>query len=188
MFHVECDDFKNPNIVSFKDPTNIEYYKMMKHNLKFDGITFPIKMEDIPKWEDMNDIPIAVYGVKENGEQVYPLYYTKRRDKKPINILLIEGEENNHYAWIKNFDCLMTCEERQNDRQYDATYYTCQCMMYRTREEFIQPRWLLDDGDSECSVGDGGEEVQTDDDDEDGELEEEIEDLLDMESDAFTHS
>ena len=166
---------------SFNDPTNIEYYKMMKHkhNLKFGGITSPIKMEDIPEWEEMNDIPIAVYGVEENGEEVYPLYYTKRRDKKPINLLVIEGEENYHYAWIKNFDCLMTCEEiKQNDGEYS----TCQCMMYRAREEFIQPRWLLDGGVSECLVG---EEVQMD---EDVDLVEEIEDLLDMESDAFAHS
>ena len=62
----------------------------------------------------------------------------------------------------------MSCHQRQNDGEYDATYYTCQCMMYRTREEFIQPRWLLDD--------------------EDVELVEEIEDLLDMESGAFTCS
>ena len=52
-----------------------------------------------------------------------------------------------------------------------------------SREEFIQPRWLLDDGDRECLVGEGGEEVQID-----GELEEELEDLLDMESDAFARS
>ena len=169
---------------SFNDPTNIEYYKMMKHkhNLKFGGITSPIKMEDIPEWEEMNDIPIAVYGVKENGEEVYPLYYNSRREKEPINLLLIEGEENYHYAWIKNLDCLMSCHQRQNDGECDATYYTCQCMMYRTREELIQPRWLLDGGVSECLVGEG---VQMD---EDVDLVEEIEDLLDMEYDAFTYS
>ena len=174
--------------VSFNDPTNIEYYKMLKHkeNMKFGGITSPIRMEDIPEWEGMNDIPIAVYGVKENGENVYPLYYTSRRDKEPINLLVIEGEENYHYAWIMNFDCLMTCEERQNVERYDATYYTCQCIMYQTREEFIQPRWLLDVGVSECLVGDGGEGVQMDEDDE--LVEDGIEDLLDMGSDAFAHS
>ena len=42
-------------------------------------------MEDIPAWEEMNDIPIAVYGVEENGEEVYPLYYTKRRGEKRTN-------------------------------------------------------------------------------------------------------
>ena len=44
-------------------------------------------------------------------------------------------------------------------------------MMYQTREEFTQPRWLLDEEEEE-----------------DDELVEEIEDLLDMESDAFAHS
>ena len=165
----------------FNAPTNIEYYKMLKHkqNLKFDGITSPIRMEDIPEWEGMNDIPIAVYGVKENGKKVYPLYYTKRRDKKPINLLVIEGEENYHYAWIMNFDCLMACEKRQ----YAGEYYTCQCMMYRTREEFIQPSWLLGGGGSECLVGDGGEGLQMK--EGDGGLLWGIEDLLDMEYDAF---
>jgi hypothetical protein len=158
--------------VSFNAPTNIEYYKMLKHkqNLKFGGITPPIKIEAIPTWEEMHDIPLAVYGVEENGENVYPLYYTSRRDKEPINLLVIEGEGNYHYAWIKNLDCLMVCQGRQNDERYDATYYTCQCMMYQTREEFIQPRWLLDEEE------------------EDDELVKEIEDLVGMEYDAFTCS
>ena len=73
-------------------------------------------------------------------------------------------------AWIKNLECLMVCQERQNDDRYDATFYTCQCMMYQTREEFIQPRWLLDEEEDDELVEDG------------------IEDLLDMRSDAFAHS
>ena len=82
----------NKDRVSFNDPTIIEYYKMLKHthNLKFGSITFPIKMEDIPEWEEMNYIPIAVYGVEENGEEVYHLYYSSRREKEQINLILIE--------------------------------------------------------------------------------------------------
>ena len=55
--------------------------------------------------------------------------------------------------------------------------------MYQTREEFIQPRWLLDGGVGECLVGDGGEGVQMD--DEDVELMRELEDLADMGSDVI---
>ena len=71
---------------SDNDPTNIEYYNILKHNhnLKFGGISFSIKMEDIPEWEEMNDIPIAVYGVKENGEEVYPLENSYDRDKSRL--------------------------------------------------------------------------------------------------------
>ena len=41
-------------------------------------------------------------------KQVYPLVYTKRRDIDPINLLLIEGEEKFHYAWIKNYNRLLS--------------------------------------------------------------------------------
>ncbi len=165
--------------VDFRDPTNVEYYKTMNHNLKFDGITLPMTIDDIPKFEKMNDIPIAVYRVEENGVEVYPLYYTKRRDKDPINLLLIEGDENYHYAWIKNLDCVLMCGERQNDN----SYYQCQCLMFRDREELIQPRWLLDERSNQSVMEAMGEEVHMDE-----ELEDEIGDLLDMESDAFARS
>ena len=113
----------------FRDPINIEYYETMHHTLKFDEITFSISIRDIPKFEKLNDIPIEVYRVKENGKQVYPLYYTKRRDKDPINLLLIEGDENYHYAWIKNLDCILVCEERQNNN----SYYQCQFLLFQVR-------------------------------------------------------
>ena len=33
----------------------------------------------------MNDIPIVVFRVEENGEEVYPLYYTKKKRRKRVN-------------------------------------------------------------------------------------------------------
>ena len=71
------------------------------------------------------------------------------------------------------------CEERQNDK----SYYQCQCLLFRAREELIQPRWLLDDKSNKYAMEERKEEVQMD-----VELEDEIEDLLDMESDAFACS
>ena len=35
-------------------------------------------------------------------------FYTKKRDQDPINLLLIEGDEKYHYAWIKNYDRLLS--------------------------------------------------------------------------------
>ena len=68
------------------------------------------------------------------------------------------------------------CEERQNGKSYNQ----CQCL---EREELIQLRWLLDDIINKCVMEERKEEVQMD-----VELEDEIEDLLDMESDAFVRS
>ena len=51
------------------------------------------------------------------------------------------------------------------------------------QDKDVEPVEWRDDGAGECLVGEGGKEVQMD-----GELEDELEDLLDMESDAFAHS
>ena len=63
--------------------------------------------DDIQKFETLNDISIAVYRIKHDGKMVFPLYMTKRRKQDPINLLLIEGEEHSHYAWIKDYNRLL---------------------------------------------------------------------------------
>ena len=85
--------------------TNYEQYE---NELDFTGISFPMSIDDIPKFEKINDIPISVYTIEEKGKQVYPLYYTKRRDQDPISLLLIEGEDKYHYTWIKHFNRLLS--------------------------------------------------------------------------------
>ena len=64
-------------------------------------------IDDIPHFETLNDISIAVYRIKHDGKTVFPLYMTKRRKQDPINLLLIEGEEHSHFAWIKDFNRLL---------------------------------------------------------------------------------
>ena len=63
-------------------------------------------MDDISKFENMNNIPICVYRVEHDGDTIYPLYITKS-GKDPINLLMIQGEEHYHFAWIKNFNALL---------------------------------------------------------------------------------
>jgi len=83
-------------------------YKKFENELDFTGISFPVMLDDIPKFEKQNDLAISVYTIAEHGKQVYPILYTKRRDIDPINLLLIEGDEKFHYTWIKNYDRLLS--------------------------------------------------------------------------------
>ena len=62
------------------------------------GCKEPMPMDDIPKFENMNNIPICVYRVEHDGDTIYPLYITKKSGKDPINLLLIQGEELYHFA------------------------------------------------------------------------------------------
>ena len=82
-------------------------YVYKKYLGKLKGCKEPMRIDDIPQFETLNDISIAVYRIKHDGKTVFPLYMTKRRKQDPINLLLIEGEEHSHFAWIKNFNGLL---------------------------------------------------------------------------------
>ena len=106
------------------------YHKEIKHHAerpeiykdylgkRLKGCKEPMRIEDIPHFESVNDISIAVYRIKHDKETVYPLYMTKRRGVDPINLLLIEGEEYSHFAWIKNFNRLLKGFNETNTKLY----------------------------------------------------------------------
>merc|ERR1712002_209098 len=72
------------------------------------SVKSPMMIADIPKFETANNLSVSVYRIKWDGTMVFPLYMTKRRnDDDPINLLLIEGEDNNHYTYIKNYNRLL---------------------------------------------------------------------------------
>ena len=66
-----------------------------------------MKIDDIPKFETANNLSISVYTMAQDGVIVYPLYMSKKRSLNPINLLLIEGEDNNHYTYIKDYNRLL---------------------------------------------------------------------------------
>ena len=90
-------------------------YKKFDNELDFTGISFPVMLDDIPKFEKQNDLAISVYTIAEHGKQVYPILYTKRHDIDSINLLLIEGDEKFHYTWIKNFDRLLSYDPKNQN-------------------------------------------------------------------------
>ena len=75
------------------------------------GCKEPMMINEIPKFETLNDIPISVYRWDNDEQIICPLYMTTLRNKDPINLLLIEGEEHYHFAWIKNYNRLLCCKE-----------------------------------------------------------------------------
>ena len=87
--------------------SDVRSYKKYLHTLKYDLATMPMQIENIGKFEKMNDLAINVYSIKENGAQVNPLLLTRTRDKPLINLLLILGNKKKHYVWIKNFNRLL---------------------------------------------------------------------------------
>ena len=48
-------------------------------------------VKNIDKFEKINDLILNVYGCTEDGREIYPRRITKGRDKKAINLLMIEN-------------------------------------------------------------------------------------------------
>ena len=69
-----------------------------------------MQVEDIGKFEKNNNMAINVYHIKHDGKLISPLRISQREVKLEdyVNLLLIEGEEFCHYAWIRNFDRLLS--------------------------------------------------------------------------------
>ena len=105
--------------------TSRSYHYKNHLGTRLKGCKEPMKIEDIPKFEKQNHIPICVYRIKWNGEEVFLLYITKNRDQDPINLLLIEGEEHYHFTWIKNLNKLLS------DPIYPDTKVFCPYCCYR---------------------------------------------------------
>ena len=96
-----------------QDPHLVSTWTPWENTLKFDGIEFPMAMEDICKFEKQNSIYVNVYRIPQEGGQVLPLRITKHRDQDPINLLVIEGfDDSNHYTWIHQFDALLQYDHK----------------------------------------------------------------------------
>ena len=84
-----------------------QYQSWIGKELNLTGCSEPVQIDDIERIEKMNNVCFNVYAIIEGGKQINPIYCTKVRDQSPINLLLIEGKEKSHYAWIKNFNRLL---------------------------------------------------------------------------------
>ena len=91
-----------------KNKNKVSLYKPYLHELRTDGINMPMKLEDITKFEKLNDLSINVYCIEEHGENVNPLRISKSNTSHPINLLLIIGKDHDHYTYISKLDRLLS--------------------------------------------------------------------------------
>ena len=101
----------------------ISKYKMYQDQLDFTGLEFPMALSNIPTFERMNELAINVLGYGDNG--LFPLYSSKIRDKRVVNLLLLTPEENTgHYCLIKNLDKLLF-----SSTGYEHKKFICNCCL-----------------------------------------------------------
>ena len=98
-----------------RDEERLTGLKKYEFSLNTKGITFPMKLKDITKFEKLNpELPgINVFSVNEN-KNFYPLRMAERDCLNTIDLFLYEEDGVSHYSLIKNFTRLIKTEKNCN--------------------------------------------------------------------------
>ena len=75
-----------------KNNYRVSKYLPYQDELSFAGIEFPVKLNQIQKFEVLNDISVNIYILQKDGEkyEVSPCHVTAEKREKHVNLLLIQ--------------------------------------------------------------------------------------------------
>ena len=93
-----------------------KYDKEYINRLDYSGIEFPVTTKQYNKIEKQNEININVFGYE--NKQPYPIYISKEKNDKQMNLLLITENENKHYVLIKDFNTFMYNKSKHEHKKH----------------------------------------------------------------------
>ena len=122
-----------------KHSTRINDLREYENDLNFKGIEFPVKVKDIPKFENQNpNLPgINVFSINDNNK-IYPLRLNQKDAKKSIDLFLFSEDENQHYSLIKNFSRLVRSQITSDRRKL----YICKKFLSHFTKKYLFKRHL----------------------------------------------
>ena len=102
-----------------KDPQRIKRCdKEYINKLDYSGIEFPVTVKQYNKIENQNEININVFGYE--NKQPYPIFVSKEKYEKHMELLLITENENKHYVLIKDFNRFMYNQTKHKEKKTSA--------------------------------------------------------------------
>ena len=120
-----------------RDEERLTGLKKYEFSLNTEGITFPMKLKDITKFEKLNpSLPgINVFSVNES-KKFYPLRMAERDCLNTIDLFLYEEDGVSHYSLIKNFTRLI---KSQKTASKNGTIFICKkCFTHFTKYELLE--------------------------------------------------
>ena len=96
--------------------TRVNQYQPFQQELNVEGITFQTPIHQIPKFEQMNNISINVFGLE--NDVVVPIQLSRHDSDTEINLLLIRKDDKRHYCLIKNFSRLMNYRTKHDGKSF----------------------------------------------------------------------
>ena len=92
-------------------------YLKYEKELNMDGITYPIKMTDIKKVEDQNNLSISIFEWDSDDHCAIPMRHG-RGQGTPVELLYLEQEERSHYVLITDFNKFMNHRTKDGHRRH----------------------------------------------------------------------
>ena len=120
-----------------RDEERINDLKKYEFSLNTEGITFPMKVNNITQFEKLNP-ELPGINVFSNDEKmtIYPLREAKRDCKNTIDLFLYEEDGASHYTLIKNFHRLI---RSQKTTSHNGEIFICKrCFSHYTKEELLE--------------------------------------------------
>lgn len=111
-----------------KDAQRVSNYQEYKDELNFDGIDFPVTIDQISKFEKHNPgISVTVIGI-DKAEQskkgvmfptkLLPLGVPEKKQENHVVLLYWKREEQCHYAWVKSLNRLLSRSKSHRGQTY----------------------------------------------------------------------
>ena len=115
---------KNPQRIKKSDKEYI-------NQLDYSEIEFPVTTKKYNKIEKQNEININVFGYE--NKQPYPIYISKEKYEKHMELLLITKDENKHYVLIKDFNRFMYNQTKHEHKKH----FCMHCLQCFSSEEVL---------------------------------------------------
>ncbi|XP_073259356.1 uncharacterized protein [Porites lutea] len=124
-----------------RDEERLTDLKKYENSLNTKGISFPMKLKHISKFEKLNpSLPgINVFSVNDN-KKFYPLRMVEKDCLNTIDLFFFEQDGVSHYSLIKNFTRLV---KSQITSSKNGSIFICKkCFTHFTKEELLQKHIL----------------------------------------------
>ena len=120
-------------------PSRTCHYSRYLNELNTDGLSFPLPVKDVPKFEKQNS-DIAVSIVTYEDRELIPLYVSPHRKRKhTIHLLLLSNETTHHYTLVKSLSRLVAGRTK-----YDGKTYVCPYCFHCFRYQDVLDNHILD--------------------------------------------
>lgn len=143
-----------------KNKNRVSNYRLYAHVLNFDGISFPVALTDVCRFEAQNDVSVNVFGLEKQNEAKYlcmPIYLTGNKKENHVNLLMVEKdatglslEPTYHYVTIRNLGRLLG---KQINLSQNKKTVCDRCLnSFSVQSKLIEHREFCGNTDSMCQL------------------------------------